>query len=117
MMPYQVFQLYEAERTKTAAEIRRADQQRGELSRALSSTWRDAARSAAVLRELPRAVAVAGSGLTRLAGEHGPGCQPQRARRLPLRRKADADYLVDYHPCFPSGRPSACCDRSGQGGA
>ncbi|HXB49522.1 MAG TPA: hypothetical protein VNW50_17295, partial [Streptosporangiaceae bacterium] len=33
MMPYQVYQLYQAERTKTAAEIRRADEQLGELSR------------------------------------------------------------------------------------
>jgi hypothetical protein len=44
MMPYQVYQLYQAERTKTAAEIRRADEQLGELSQAFSSAWQHAAR-------------------------------------------------------------------------
>ena len=39
MMPYQVFQLYQVERTKTTAEIRRADDRLGELSYALSSVW------------------------------------------------------------------------------
>jgi hypothetical protein len=39
MMQYQVYQLYQAERTKTATEIRCADEQAGELSRALSSVW------------------------------------------------------------------------------
>ena len=117
MMPYQVFQLYQAERTKTVDEVRRADERLGEFSRALSSTWRHAARpSAPVLRALPRAVAVVGSGLARLAVDHGPARRPRRARHLAPRRKAGADYLVDYRPCFPSGRPSACCDRSGQRG-
>jgi hypothetical protein len=96
MMPYQVYQLYQAERTKTAAEIRRADEQLGELSRAMSSAWHHAAR---------------------LAGEHGPVRRPQRSQRLALRRKASADYLAGYHPCFPSGRPSVSCDRSGQDSA
>jgi len=117
MMPYQVFQLYQAERTKTAAEIRRDDEQLGELSRALSSTWHNAACRAAVLRALPRAIAAGGSGLARLAGEHRPARRPQGAQRLALRRKAGADYLAGYHPCFPSGRASAYCDRSAQGGA
>ncbi len=117
MMPYQVSQLYQAERTKTAAEIRRADEQLGELSRALSSAWHHTALPTAVLRALPGAVAVVGSGLARLAGKHGPVRRPQRTQRLALRRKAGADYFVDYHPCFPSGRASVSCDRSGQGGA
>lgn len=104
MMPYQVYQLYQAERTKTAAEIRRADDQLGELSRALSSAWRHATRPKAVLRALLGAVA--GSGLARLAGEHGPVRRPQRTQPLAPRR---ADYLTGYHPCFPSGRPSAPC--------
>lgn len=50
MMPYQVCQLYQAERTKTAAESRRADEQLGELSQALSSVWQHATR-----RSQPRA--------------------------------------------------------------
>ena len=116
MMPYQVYQLYQAERTKTAAEIRRADERLGELSLALSSAWHHATRLKAVLRALPGAVAVVGSGLARLAGKHGPVRRPQRTQRLAPRRKAGADYLVHYHPCFPSGRLSAHCDRSGQGG-
>jgi hypothetical protein len=113
MMPYQVYQLYQAERTKTAAEIRRADEQAGELSRALSSAWHAATRPIAALRALPGAVA-AGSVLARLAGEHGPLRRPQRTRRLAPRRKVGADYLVRYHPSFPSGRPSAPSDRRGQ---
>ena len=114
MMPYQVYQLYQAERTKTAAEIRRADEQLGELSRALSSAWQHATRPKAALRALLGAVAVAGSGLARLADEHGPVRRPQRTRRLGLHR---ADYLVHYHPCFPPGGPSAPSDRPGQSGA
>ncbi len=117
MMQYQVYQAYQAERTKTAAEIRRAVEQPGEPSRALSSAWHHATRPKAVLRALLGAVAVVGSGLARLVGLHGPVRPPQRTQRLALRRKAGADYLVHYHPCFPSGRPSPSCGRSGQGGA
>ena len=61
MMPYQVDQLYQAERTKTAAEIRRADEQLGELSRAMSSAWHRATWPKAVLHALQ--VAVTGSRL------------------------------------------------------
>jgi hypothetical protein len=114
MMPYQVYQLYQAERTKTAAEIRHADEQLGELSRALSSAWQSATRPIAVLRAFPGAVA-AGSVLARLAGEHGPLPRPQRTQDLAPRRKVGAEYLVRYHPCFPSGRPSAPSDRPSQG--
>jgi nitrate/nitrite-specific signal transduction histidine kinase len=57
MMPYQVYRQYQAERTKTAAEIRRADEQLGELSRAFSSAWQHATRPQAVLRALAGAVA------------------------------------------------------------
>jgi hypothetical protein len=53
---------------------------------------------------------VAGSGLARLAGEHGPVRRAHRTQRLALRR---ADYLANYHPCFPSGGPAAPCDRPG----
>jgi hypothetical protein len=113
MLPYQVYQLYEAERAKTAAEIRRADEQLGKLSRALSSAWHPAARPKAVLRAPLRAVA--GSGLARLAGKHGPVRRPQRTQRVALPRKAGTDYLAGYRPCFPSGRPSAPSDRPGKG--
>jgi hypothetical protein len=104
MMPYQVYQLYQAERTKTAAEIRLTDQQVGELSQALSSVWHRATRP----------IAVAASGLARLAGKRGLVRRPQRPRPLALRR---ADYLTGYRPCLPSGRSSAPGGRPGQGGA
>jgi hypothetical protein len=49
MMPYGSYQLYQAERTKSAAEIRRADEQLGEMSRALSSAWHHVSRPTGVL--------------------------------------------------------------------
>ena len=97
MMPYQVYQLYQAERTKTAAEIRRADEQLGELSRAFSSAWQHATRPQAVLRAL--AGAVAGS-----RAEHEPVRSQRCTQPRGLRR---ADYLTGYHPSFTSGAPSA----------
>lgn len=99
MMPYQVYQLYQAERTKTAAEIRRADDQLGELSRALSSAWRHASRPKAVLRARLGAVAES-ENAARRAGEHGQVRLPRRTQPLAPRR---TDYLTHYHPCFPSG--------------
>lgn len=101
MMPYQVYQLYQAERPKTAAEIRRADEQLGELSRAFSSAWQHATRPQAVLRAL--ASAVAGS-----RAEHEPVSPQQCTQPHGLRR---ADYLTGYNASFPSGAPSAPSDR------
>jgi hypothetical protein len=112
MMPYQVYQQFQAERTKTAAEIRRADKQLGELSRGLSSAWRHATRPKAVLSALRGAFAVTGSGNARPAGENGPVRLMHRTQRPAPRR---ADYLTRYHPCFPSGGPSAASGRPGQG--
>jgi hypothetical protein len=112
MMPYQVYQLYQAERTKTAAEIRRADERLGELSRALSPAWQRAAWPKGMLRAL--LAAVAGSRLACPAGERGPVRRLQRTRPLAPRR---ADYLTRYHPCFPSGRSSAPCGRPDDGRA
>jgi hypothetical protein len=100
MMPYQVYQLYQAERTKTAAEIRRADEQLGKLSRAFSSAWQHAPRPKAALRAL--AGAVAGS-----RAEHEPVRSQQCTRPHGPRR---ADYLTGYHPSFTSGAPSAPSD-------
>jgi hypothetical protein len=97
MMPYQVYQLYQAERTKTAAEIRRADEQLGELSRAVSSAWQHAVRPKAVLRAL--AGAVAGSRAKHEPVRSQRCTQPRGSRR--------ADYLTGYHPSFTSGTPSA----------
>jgi hypothetical protein len=51
-MPYGSYQLYQAERTKSAAEIRRADEQLGEISRALSSAWHHVSRPTAALLAL-----------------------------------------------------------------
>jgi hypothetical protein len=40
MMPYSSYRLYEIERAKSPAEIRRADQQAGHLAAAVSSLFR-----------------------------------------------------------------------------
>ncbi|SRR6266699_7108839 len=50
MMPFQSYQLYQAERTKTAAEIRRADEQLGHMAENLSWLWQHATRPMALLR-------------------------------------------------------------------
>ena len=47
MMPYQSYQLYQAERVKTAAEIRHADEQLGQLAQSLSYLWYDVTRRVA----------------------------------------------------------------------
>ena len=44
MMPYQSYQTFQAERPKTAAEIRRADDQLGHMAENVSSLWRHATR-------------------------------------------------------------------------
>jgi hypothetical protein len=50
MMPYQSYQLYQAERPKTAAEIRRADEQIGHVAENVSRLWQQATRPVARLR-------------------------------------------------------------------
>jgi hypothetical protein len=52
MMPYGSYQLYQAERTKSAAEIRRADKQLGEMSRTLSAAWHHVSRPTGALYAL-----------------------------------------------------------------
>jgi hypothetical protein len=54
MMPYQSYQLYQAERPKTAAEIRRADEQLGRMAESVSRLWLQATRPAALLRSQNR---------------------------------------------------------------
>ena len=44
MMPYQSYQVYQAERPKTATEIRRADEQLGHMAENVSRLWRHAIR-------------------------------------------------------------------------
>ena len=66
MMPYQSYQLYQAERPKTAAEIRRADEQLGHMAEHASRLWRHATRPVARLR--------------------GPGRQPARSALLDASR-------------------------------
>lgn len=83
MMPYQVYQLYQAERTMTAAERRRADEQLGELSRALSTVWQHTTGPQAVLRAL--AGAVAGTRLARPTGGQPPVRPQQRSQPRALR--------------------------------
>ena len=50
MMPYQSYQSYQAERPKTAAEIRRADEQLGRMAEDVSRLWQHATRPIALLR-------------------------------------------------------------------
>jgi hypothetical protein len=50
MMPYQAYQIYQAERPKTAAEIRRTDEQLGHMAANMSGLWRRATRPAARFR-------------------------------------------------------------------
>ena len=44
MMPYQSYQVYQAERTKTSAEIRRADDQLGHMAENVSWLWHRATK-------------------------------------------------------------------------
>ena len=50
MMPYQSYQDYQARRPKTAAEIRRADEQLGRMAENASWLWQHATRPIALLR-------------------------------------------------------------------
>ena len=50
MMQYQTYQVYQAERPKTAAEIRRADEQLGHMAENVSRLWQHATRPIALLR-------------------------------------------------------------------
>ena len=42
MMPYQTYQVFQAERPKTVTEIRRADDQLGHMAENVSRLWRHA---------------------------------------------------------------------------
>ena len=50
MMPYQSYQDYQARRPKTAAEIRRADEQLGHMAENILWLWQRATRPIALLR-------------------------------------------------------------------
>ena len=54
MMPYQSYQAYQAERPKTGAEIRRADEQLGHMAENISWLWQHAIRPIALLRRQDR---------------------------------------------------------------
>jgi hypothetical protein len=54
MMPYQSYQDYQARRPKTAAEIRRADEQLGRMAENVSRLWQHAIRPIALLRSQDR---------------------------------------------------------------
>ena len=68
MMPYQSYQLYQAGRVKTAAEIRCADEQLGQLAQSLSYLWYGVTRRVA-RRQRP---VQTGGRLSRNAA--GPSC-------------------------------------------
>jgi primase-polymerase (primpol)-like protein len=57
MMPYQSYQIYQAERPRTAAEIRRADVQLGHMAENISWLWQHATRPIARLRGQDRRAA------------------------------------------------------------
>lgn len=71
MMPYNSYQLYQVERAKSPAEVRRADEQAGRLASAASS----------LLRGITRPVRAMGRS------------SPDATRRLPLPRPTRADSL------------------------
>ncbi len=50
MMAYQSYQFYQAERPKTAAEIRRADEQLGHMAESASRLWHQITRPLALFR-------------------------------------------------------------------
>jgi primase-polymerase (primpol)-like protein len=50
MMPYQSYQIYQAERPKSAAEIRRADEQLGHMAENVSWLWQHAIRRITLFR-------------------------------------------------------------------
>ena len=50
MMPYQSYQIYQAERPKSAAEIRRADEQLGHMAENVSRLWQHAIRRITLFR-------------------------------------------------------------------
>ena len=54
MMPYQTYQVYQAERPKTAAEIRRADEQLGQMAENVSWLWQRATWPITLLRRQDR---------------------------------------------------------------
>jgi hypothetical protein len=56
MVPYDTYRIYQIERAKSSAEVRRAEQQAAQLASALSSLFRGITRSArAVRRPAPAA--------------------------------------------------------------
>jgi hypothetical protein len=50
MMPYQSYQIYQAERPKSAAETRRADEQLGHMAENVSWLWQHAIRPITLFR-------------------------------------------------------------------
>jgi hypothetical protein len=72
MMPYQTYQVYQAERPKTAAEIRRADEQLGHMAENMSWLWRRATRPVARFRWQVQRPVHTGARLSRNAA--GPSC-------------------------------------------
>jgi hypothetical protein len=50
MMPYQSYQVFQAERPKTCAEIRRADDQLGHMAENMSRLWRHTVHPVSLLR-------------------------------------------------------------------
>ena len=65
MMPYQSYQLWEIERTKTTAELRASDVRAGEFAAAMARSFRQVGRQLRAVADLrarsPRSAAPAGA--------------------------------------------------------
>lgn len=82
MMPFGSYQLYQIERPKSAAEIRRADEQRGEMSLIFSSAWLYAARPAGALLAL--------------AGRRGPGVRSRQTAQFRRAASSPSPAAADH---------------------
>ena len=78
MMPYDTYRLYQTERPKTTAEIRRADQQAAQFAAAASSLFRALTRPVQAVRTLypPQRAACPGRPEPLAAKQDEPGDIP-----------------------------------------
>ena len=87
MMPYQIYQLYQAERPKSAVEIRRADEQRGKAAESVSRLWCRATQPIGILRATaPRSTVWLTRAFRPLLARRGRVLTDQRAVTCPGQR-------------------------------
>ena len=83
MMPYQVYMLYQIERPKSPAEIRRADDQRGKAAKSMSALWRRAAEPIGQAARRRTSQTVAAMSSTDSASSQPPSIHWKGQNRLP----------------------------------